>query len=78
MKAYQRDDDEHGGSDGSHNVGPHTRAVHEPLKPAEVLLEQWAVVIVQHNLEVALQTANMFRRGQHYSSSTTITLLEAV
>ncbi len=33
-EAYQGDDDEHGGGDGSHDVGPHTRAVHEALEPA--------------------------------------------
>ena len=32
--AYQGDDDEHGGGDGSYDVGPHTRAVHEALEPA--------------------------------------------
>ena len=55
-EAYQGDDDEHGGGDGSHNVGPHTRAVHEALEPAQVLLEEGAVVIIQHNLEVTLHT----------------------
>ena len=54
LSAYQRDDNEHGGGDGSHNVGPHTRAVHEALEPAEVLLEEGAMVIVQHNLEMTL------------------------
>ena len=55
---YQGDDNEHGGGDGPHNVGPHTRAVHEPLEPAHVLLEEGAVLVVEHNLKVALQTPN--------------------
>ena len=54
VNAYQGDNDEHGGGDGTHNVGPHTRAVHQPLEPAQILLEQRAVLIVQHNLEVTL------------------------
>lgn len=54
METHQGDDDEHGGSDGSHNVGPNARAVHEPLEPTQVLLEQWAVLVVEHNLKVTL------------------------
>ena len=33
-RSYQGDDDEHGGGDCTHDVGPHTRAVHETLEPA--------------------------------------------
>ena len=54
---HQGNDDEHGGGDSTHNVGPHTRAIHETLKPAQILLEQGAVVVVQHNLEVTLQSS---------------------
>ena len=55
---HQGDDDEHGSGDGSNNVGPHTRAVHEALEPAQILLEQRAMIIVEHDLEVPLQASN--------------------
>lgn len=57
MEPHQRDDDEHGSGDGSNNVGPNTRAVHEPLEPAQVFLKQWAVLVVEHNLKVTLHSS---------------------
>lgn len=49
-----RNDDEGGGGDGSNNVGPHSRAVHDAHGPAELGLEQRAVHPVEHDLEVTL------------------------
>ena len=49
-----RNDDESGSGDGSNNIGPHSRAVHDAHGPAQLGLEQWAVRPIEHDLEVAL------------------------
>ena len=54
----QRDGNEHGRRNGTHDIGPHSRAVHEALENAEVLLEQRAVLVGQHDLEVTLLQHN--------------------
>ena len=41
----------------SHNVGPHARAVHDPLPERQLVLEQGAVLGRQHDLKVALAPA---------------------
>ena len=41
--------------DCAHSVGPAARAVHEPVKKAQLPLEEWRARRVQDDLEVALQ-----------------------
>ena len=54
MKAYQRNDDEGGGRDGSTHVGPDTAAVQNAHPPGQLTLEQGAHLGVKHDLEVTL------------------------
>lgn len=54
MKAYQRDDDEGGGRDGSTHIGPDTTAVQNTHPPRQLALEQGAHLGVEHDLEVTL------------------------
>ena len=53
--AHQGNGDEHGGGDGADDVRPDTGAVHEPLEEGQAALEQGAVLVGQHHLEVPLQ-----------------------
>lgn len=50
-----RDEDEEGRADGVDNVGPNAGAVHDAHGPGEPLLEEGAVVPVEHDLEVTLR-----------------------
>ena len=52
---YERNDNEGGGGGESHNVGPDTRHVQDAHAPGQPLLQQWAPLLVQGNLEVTLQ-----------------------
>ena len=47
-------DDEEGGCDGPHNVGPHPRAVHDAHEGGQALHHEGAVLAGQHNLEMTL------------------------
>ena len=45
---------EEGRGNGSHDVGPHSAAVHDALEDGQAALEEGAVVVAQHDLEMAL------------------------
>lgn len=51
----QGNGNEEGGGDRSHDVRPHTTAVHNALEEGEATLEEGAVVVAQHYLEMTLQ-----------------------
>ena len=51
------DENEGGGGNGAHDVGPDPGAVHDAHGPAQLALEQRAVLVAEHDLEVALQCA---------------------
>ena len=54
-QAYQRNDDEGRSGRETDDVGPHTRHVQNTHAPGQALLQQWAPLPVQGNLEVTLQ-----------------------
>ena len=54
-QAYQRNDDEGRCGCETDDVGPHTRHVQNAHAPGQALLQQWAPLPVQGNLEVTLQ-----------------------
>jgi len=47
------------GGDGSHDIGPHSSAVHDAVEPAQVALEQRAVLPAEHNLKVTLRSSTV-------------------
>lgn len=61
QEGHQGDGNEHGGSDGAHDIGPDARAVHQALEEGQPALEQGAVLVGQADLEVALQAAKVER-----------------